>query len=139
MVIKQYVPFMEGKSVIMNTDNKNVETILKVASRKENLQTVASDIIDTCQTRGIEVIPIWIPRDQNKRADELSRRNDCDDWGIQSGFMIYCRHNLVNFRAIVSLPITTENVSVLTPSSGVSVHPEWTLLVGRGVQKAIGL
>jgi hypothetical protein len=26
----------------------------------------------------------WIPREQNKIADNLSRYSDCDDWGIHS-------------------------------------------------------
>ena len=47
---------------------------------KRDLQIIALDIYEFCTKYGITVVPEWIPRQQNERADYLSRSVDCDDW-----------------------------------------------------------
>jgi hypothetical protein len=37
-----------------------------------------------CTDHNIKLASQWIPREQNKIADSLSRYSDCDDWGIHS-------------------------------------------------------
>ena len=37
-----------------------------------------------CADHDIKLASQWIPREQNKLADSLSRYSDCDDWGIHS-------------------------------------------------------
>ena len=88
-MIKNSVEKLKGKNVYVNTDNKNVETILKVGSRKRALQDIDIEIHNTCQENCITISSNWIPRDKNDKADKLSRLNDCDDWGVQSWVFSY--------------------------------------------------
>lgn len=36
-----------------------------------------------CTKYHIEITPVWVPRDENRLADYLSKLTDVDDWGIQ--------------------------------------------------------
>lgn len=72
----------EGKKLKVFSDNKNVKSILSSGSRKKELQEIAMNVYDLCKERGITLIPEWIPRDENQRADYLSRCVDCDDWEV---------------------------------------------------------
>lgn len=58
--------------------------MLKSGSSKPDLQEIALDINQTCDKRGITLIPEWICRSENEAADGLSRGLDSDDWQIQS-------------------------------------------------------
>ena len=75
---------LSGQGVKVHTDSKNVETILKIGSKKTFLHDINMDIQDTCLENDIVLCPKWIPRDKNQEADALSRVGDCDDWGIQT-------------------------------------------------------
>jgi hypothetical protein len=71
-----------GVSLKVYTDNKNVETILRVGSKETYLHDKCMDIHETCIENDISISSQWIPRESNKEVDSLSRMNDCDDWGI---------------------------------------------------------
>ena len=68
------------------TDNQNVVQIIKLGSRKDELQQLALNIFRTSMSNNItlEFEPEWIPRNENQIADELSRVVDYDDWGLNS-------------------------------------------------------
>ena len=74
---------LEGQSVVINTDSKNVSSILNVGSRVSELHESALKIHGTCRDKHINLIPRWIARQENKEADYLSRCSDSDDWAIQ--------------------------------------------------------
>jgi hypothetical protein len=61
------------------TDNKNVIYILQTGSRKLDLQIIAVNIQELCRAKSSNVLPVWISRDQNQIADDLSKTLDCDD------------------------------------------------------------
>ncbi|KAK3087671.1 hypothetical protein FSP39_008985 [Pinctada imbricata] len=65
-------------------DNKNVTHILEVGSRKPVLQNIALDILAKCRHFDIHLVPFWISRTQNIRADNLSKCCDSDDWSIKA-------------------------------------------------------
>ena len=46
------------------------------------LQGKALSLGEKCKQHNIALIPKWIPRNENERADFLSRSYDCDDWSI---------------------------------------------------------
>ena len=71
------------------TDNKNVAHILEVGSRKPYLHRIALDILEKCDRLHITLIPHWIARAQNIRADNLSKCCDSDDWSIRSSVFHY--------------------------------------------------
>jgi tmRNA-binding protein len=68
-----------GVSLKVYTDNKDVETILRVGSKKTYLHDKRMDIHETCVENDISISSQWITRESNKEADRLSRMNDCDD------------------------------------------------------------
>ena len=74
---------IRGKKVKIYSDNKNVQSVLKVGSKKEELQTIAMEVSEICENNGINISVEWIPRELNERADYLSRCKDSDDWSIQ--------------------------------------------------------
>lgn len=73
---------LKGQRVVVNTDNKNVCSILSVGSSKPYLHRVALNIHDVCMNNDIELHSNWIPRSENKIADSLSRCSDSDDWSV---------------------------------------------------------
>ena len=64
------------------TDNQNVVRIIKVGSRLPELQVLALSIFKTAFANNIYLEPEWLPREENRVADEFSRIIDVDDWMI---------------------------------------------------------
>ena len=81
-VLVSNVDTLRGKRVKVFSDNKNVQSVLQAGSSKEELQEIASDVHDFCDSNQIDLSVGWIPRALNERADYLSRCKDCDDWEI---------------------------------------------------------
>ncbi|XP_063404378.1 uncharacterized protein LOC134687850 [Mytilus trossulus] len=79
----------ENKQIKINSDNKNVEHILKVGSKKLKLQSIDTSIIDFCEVQKINLTPYWTPRTENNDADYLSRVMDHYDWGIEPSIYHY--------------------------------------------------
>ena len=71
---------MVGHRVRWFTDNQNVVKIVTVGSRKPALQAVAVRIFRLAWENSISLEPEWIPREENKIADYVSRIVDYDDW-----------------------------------------------------------
>ena len=69
--------------MVINTNSKNVSSILNGGSRVSKLQESALKIQGTCRDNNMNLIPRWIARQENKEADYLSRCSDSDDWAIQ--------------------------------------------------------
>ena len=57
-------------------------TVLQIRSRISELQDIACDINELCETNGISLYPEWIQRGDNQLADDLSKFGDCDDWSV---------------------------------------------------------
>ena len=57
-------------------------SVLQIGSSKNNLQNISCDVNDICERHDIKLSPEWTPRDQNQKADDLSRYGDCDDWSV---------------------------------------------------------
>ena len=81
-VLHSSINSLEGQKVIVNTDNKNVASILNVGSRKPYLQDIAITVDDVCRKHSIEVSPKWVLRADNYETDLLSRCTDSDDWSV---------------------------------------------------------
>ena len=75
---------LEGLNVRLYTDNKNVVKIIKSGSNNPELQQKSLQIREICVRSDMKVDPVWIPRKENKRADDLSRMADSDDWQINT-------------------------------------------------------
>lgn len=79
---------ISGKKVKIYSDNKNAQTVLKVGSKKEELQTIAMEVSEICEENDINMPVEWIPTELNERADYLSRCKDSDDWSIQDWYLL---------------------------------------------------
>ena len=53
---------IKGKHGKVYSDNKNVQSVLKVGSRKDDLQQVANDVFELCQSTNISMSSQWITR-----------------------------------------------------------------------------
>ena len=80
LVLESLAPMLQGKEVLHRTDNKNTERILSVGSRKKELHQEAVMTYKLCQANNIRLSVEWLSRDQNQIADELSRREDANDY-----------------------------------------------------------
>ena len=82
LALESLVGKLQGHRVRWFTDNQNVVTIITSGSRKPDLQKEAIAIYSFALSNGVHIEPEWIPRDENQKADLLSRQLDQDDWSI---------------------------------------------------------
>lgn len=73
---------LQGETIKWYTDNQNIVYIIKQGSRKGDLQLIAIKIANVCKLNNIVLLPQWVPREENVKADQISKSVDCDDWGI---------------------------------------------------------
>ena len=59
--------------------------MLTVGSFKTSLQNIAIGVFNSCSAYNIELIPQWIPREQNELVDHHSRIKDTDNWTMDDG------------------------------------------------------
>ena len=90
--LRSFGPCLEGQNIRWFTDNRNVTIIVQKGSRNIQLQEIALEIHQTCEHYGLCIDPVWIPREQNTKADELSRISDSDDWAISSNVFNFLDH-----------------------------------------------
>ena len=81
-VLQSIRRFLLNERVQWNTDNQNVVRIVNNGSSKEHLQALSVEIFQLCMSSNIEIFPQWIPREENVIADDISKFNDNDSWGI---------------------------------------------------------
>lgn len=81
-VMKSKVSIIKNSNLNVISDSKNVAKIMQVGSKKPYLQIIASQIFETCTENSTQVSNVWKPRNENKRADFLSRVTDMDDWSV---------------------------------------------------------
>ena len=73
---------LSDNRVRWNTDNQNVVRIIQVGSMTDDLQELALDIFLFTFHRHIQLDVVWIPRDQNSKADVFSKTIDFDDYSV---------------------------------------------------------
>ena len=71
------------------TDNQNVVRILQVGSRLDSLQEQALLVFNLARENNIRIEPEWIPRQENQKADYISRIIDPDDWMLRRDLFLY--------------------------------------------------
>ena len=70
-VLKSLVGQLEGQKVKWYTDNQNIVHIITKGSRKVDLQIISIRIGNGCSEHGITLLPQWIPRQENFKAEKL--------------------------------------------------------------------
>ena len=82
MVLSSLAHMLHNQRVRWFSDNQNVTRIIEIGSKNPKLQKEALEIYSMAVKWQIRIEPEWIPREQNQRADLLSRIVDRDDWSI---------------------------------------------------------
>ncbi|XP_063416029.1 uncharacterized protein LOC134697676 [Mytilus trossulus] len=72
--------------VVVYTDNQNAVSVIEKGSKILELQNLTLSIFNTCIVNCISINVKWIPREENEKADYLSRIVDIDDWGTSDEF-----------------------------------------------------
>ncbi|MEW8548152.1 MAG: reverse transcriptase domain-containing protein [Candidatus Thiodiazotropha sp.] len=91
-VVEHSKDSLEGQSVVLKTDNKNVTSILKTGSRVPELQEKAIAVNEACSSKSVCLLPTWVPREKIEKADFLSRCTDSDDWGMKWWVFLWLDH-----------------------------------------------
>ncbi|GAQ93302.1 reverse transcriptase [Klebsormidium nitens] len=82
-LLQAFKPLLSDCTVIARGDALNVFTMLsKGGSAKEHLQSICLELFSFCASARIELRPEWLPREENARADYLSKVRDFDDFGL---------------------------------------------------------
>ena len=64
---------LQGETVFCHSDNIIVAKIITRGSRKPDIQDIVMGIFSLCIKHSIRIIPKWIPREENKEADAISK------------------------------------------------------------------
>ena len=72
----------ENKTIFWYTDNYACSLITRKGSNKPKLHDLALEIHKISSTHNIDLNVCWIPREENKEADRLSKQVDYDYWFI---------------------------------------------------------
>ena len=83
-ILYSNVHSLRNKRIKIFSDNKNVQSVLEIGSRKTDLQSIAIDVFDFCKRENMTIGTQWIPREMNQEADYLSKCSNNDDWSIQN-------------------------------------------------------
>ena len=70
---------LKGRSVTCYIDSQNAAISILNGSKVHEPQSLALTIFEFCAKNDTEIHTVWIPREQNKQADYLSRIIDIDD------------------------------------------------------------
>ena len=80
LVLKSPADKLEGKECRHRTDNQAAARIMEFGSKVPELHGIALDISSFCRQNNIRLVPEWIPREQNEKADFYSKLIDTEDW-----------------------------------------------------------
>ena len=81
-VLEAFAAKLRNERVCWYTDNQNVARIIVTGSKNPSLQQEALAIFSTSVANSIRIEPEWIPCEENKLADYVSRIVDYDDWSL---------------------------------------------------------
>jgi hypothetical protein len=84
------LPYISGSNVKFMTDSQSARRILQCGSMKAACHNFAKSTHDFCLENNISLDVEWIPREENKEADAISREPevlDSDDWGLSQEFV----------------------------------------------------
>ena len=79
LCIESFGQKLRDSTVTFFTDNQNAVSIIEKGSKVPELQSMALSVFNTCSLHNISLYVQWIPREENEKADALSRIIDIDD------------------------------------------------------------
>ena len=87
--LQAFLPKIKDSSLKLKVDNQASVHIMETGSMKPDMQFFSQKIFEICFQNNIKLNLEWVPRDQNKLADFISRQADMldtDDWGLTTEF-----------------------------------------------------
>jgi hypothetical protein len=87
-VLSAFSTKLQGHRVKWFTDNQGVVSIITNGSKKPHLQDGALSIFEVCMQFSIKLEMVWTPRNDNERADFISRIVDYDDWKLDTSLFV---------------------------------------------------
>ena len=85
--IDSFDVLLGGKTILWHTDNIGTAIIVRVGSNRDILQELANGIYLACKKKDVKLTVTWISRDQNEKADKVSKTIDYDDWLVRTSFV----------------------------------------------------
>lgn len=86
VALLSFSTFLKRKRVTWYTDNQNVGRIIDSGSMKPDLHNIALEIFNWSVQNDVSLDVQWVPRNQNEKADSISRIIDYDDWEVTDQF-----------------------------------------------------
>jgi hypothetical protein len=85
-LLRSFCPrLLQDCTVLARGDARNVFSILqKGGLGREHLQQICLEIFAVCLEHRVDFRPEWLPREENVRADYLSKIRDVNDFGVSS-------------------------------------------------------
>lgn len=77
---------IKGQRVQVQVDNQGLLAVTSKGSSKPGLADLAKAIFWLCLRLGVALQVVWVPRDRNQAADEISKSGDKDDWQLNPRF-----------------------------------------------------
>ena len=87
--LKAFDPYIRGRTVKFQVDNQATVNIVAKGSMRPACHQFAIEIFEFCRRSSVNLTLEWVPREENKTADAISRLPeilDTDDWGITDSF-----------------------------------------------------
>jgi hypothetical protein len=77
---------LKGKTVKWFSDSQSCVHIVQCGSTKLDLHEESMNIFELCSKFNIDLQIQWVPREQNKFADEISKFRSTDEWQVTGAF-----------------------------------------------------
>lgn len=122
LALSSFKHSLAGKCVKWFTDSQNCMRIIQAGSMNFDLQKLAFSIFEICLKNNISLELDWIPREQNEKADFLSKLVDYDDWGISVEFFDFMNnlwgpHTIDRFASFYNCKLNRFNSKYWCPSA----------------------
>jgi hypothetical protein len=88
--VESFAWALTGKRAVLQCDNQGAVAITSKGSPKGNLNSIAIALANKCSEINCDLKVVWVPRELNVEADEASRLEDLDNWGIQPSVFRVC-------------------------------------------------
>ena len=88
-VLESFADEIRGKDMLHCIDNRNDEIVLSMGSCNKELHMEAVRVYRLCRELGMRLTVECVSRDENTRADELSRLEDSNDYMLDPACFNY--------------------------------------------------
>ncbi len=95
--IESFERAISGQKVVLECDNQGAVSIIAKGSPKDSLHSIAIAVAEKCASINCNLKVVWVPRELNQEADEASRLEDDDNWGILPSIFQLCQARWGNF------------------------------------------